>query len=109
MPHLTVSDLMSKDICSIQPHETLARLNNLLIGIHIRHVPVVDEERNVIGLLEFFLNSYIQLGCSTRISLLIRKFYFIENQEKGCRQGELITTNGLREKAYVSENDLGNY
>lgn len=51
MSSLIVSDLMTEKVYSIRPGEDLARLADLMDDIHIRHVPVVDDDRVVIGLV----------------------------------------------------------
>jgi len=51
MSTLLVSDLMTEKVYSIRPGEDLARLADLMDDIHIRHVPVVDEEKMVVGLV----------------------------------------------------------
>lgn len=51
MSSLLVRDLMTEKVYSIRPGEDLARLVDLMDDIHVRHVPVVDDERVVIGLV----------------------------------------------------------
>jgi CBS domain-containing protein len=51
MGKLKVSDLMTERVFSIRANEDLARLNDLMMDLHVRHVPVVDNEKNVIGLV----------------------------------------------------------
>jgi CBS domain-containing membrane protein len=48
---LLVSDLMTEKVYSIRPGEDLARLADLMDDLHVRHVPVVDEDRVVVGLV----------------------------------------------------------
>ena len=48
---LHVRDLMTGRVFSVEPDEDLARLVDLMDDIHVRHVPVVDEDRIVVGLV----------------------------------------------------------
>lgn len=48
---LRVRDLMTDRVFSIQPDEDLARLVEIMDEIHVRHVPVVDADRVVVGLV----------------------------------------------------------
>ena len=48
---LLVSDLMTTEVYSIQPGEDLAKLQELMDEIHVRHVPVVDRQHTVVGLV----------------------------------------------------------
>lgn len=48
---LKVRELMTEKVYSIQPDEDLSRLVELMGDLHIRHVPVVDDEGDVIGLV----------------------------------------------------------
>ena len=51
MSSLLVRDLMTEKVYSIRPGEDLARLIDLMDDIHIRHVPVVDDDRVIVGLV----------------------------------------------------------
>ena len=51
MASLLVRDLMTEKVYSIHPGEDLARLVDLMDDIHVRHVPVVDDERIIVGLV----------------------------------------------------------
>ncbi|MFO1519268.1 MAG: CBS domain-containing protein [bacterium] len=51
MPKLKVRDLMTEKVYSIRPDEDLARLNDLMSDLRVRHVPVVDEEGNLQGIV----------------------------------------------------------
>jgi CBS domain-containing membrane protein len=48
---LRVRDLMTDRVFSIHPDEDLARLVELMDDIHVRHVPVVDTDHTVVGLV----------------------------------------------------------
>ena len=51
MAKLIVSDLMTDKVYSIHQDEDLERLSELMNDIHIRHVPVVDDDGVVQGLV----------------------------------------------------------
>jgi CBS domain-containing membrane protein len=51
MSSLLVRDLMTEKVYSVHPDDDLVRLVDLMADIHIRHVPVVDAERVVVGLV----------------------------------------------------------
>lgn len=51
MAKLLVSDLMTDKVYSIHQDEDLERLHELMNDIHIRHVPVVDDDGIVQGLV----------------------------------------------------------
>lgn len=51
MANLRVEDLMTDMVYSVHQDEDLERLTELMNDIHIRHVPVVDDEGIVQGLV----------------------------------------------------------
>jgi CBS-domain-containing membrane protein len=51
MAKLKVRDLMTEQVLSIRADEDLDKLNSLMGDIHVRHVPVVDDEGEVIGIV----------------------------------------------------------
>ena len=51
MSSLMVRDLMTEKVFSVRPGEDLARLVDLMDDIHVRHVPVVDDDRVIVGLV----------------------------------------------------------
>jgi CBS domain-containing membrane protein len=51
MGQLKVRDLMTDKVYSIKEEEDLARLNDLMNDIRIRHVPVVDEGGELVGIV----------------------------------------------------------
>jgi len=48
---LRVRDLMTDRVFSVEPDEDLARLAELMDEIRVRHVPVVDEDKILVGLV----------------------------------------------------------
>lgn len=51
MENLKVRDLMTENVYSIQADEDLDKLNELMGEIHVRHVPVVDGDGDIVGLV----------------------------------------------------------
>ncbi len=51
MSSLRVRDLMTEKVYSVRPGDDLARLVDLMDDIHVRHVPVVDDDRVIVGLV----------------------------------------------------------
>ena len=51
MEKLRVEDLMTSDVISVRQNEDLATLHDLMMDNHIRHIPVVDDENCVVGLI----------------------------------------------------------
>ena len=46
-----VRDLMTEEVFTLKPGDSLSDLRNLLHDMDVRHVPVVDEEGDLIGLV----------------------------------------------------------
>jgi|APFre7841882630_1041343.scaffolds.fasta_scaffold35927_3 CBS domain-containing membrane protein len=51
MRRLQVRDLMTDTLFTLRPQDDLAVLYDLMDAKHIRHVPVVDRERELVGLV----------------------------------------------------------
>ena len=48
---LTVGDLMTSDVVAVRPGDTLGTLRDLLWEHNIRHMPVVDPDGDLVGLV----------------------------------------------------------
>lgn len=48
---LVVNDLMSQDVFTLRATQTLADVRDLMDAGHLRHVPIVDDEGDFVGLL----------------------------------------------------------
>jgi len=46
-----VRDLMTAEVFTLRPQDDLASLYDLMDGKHIRHVPIVDRDRELVGLV----------------------------------------------------------
>lgn len=51
MKNLKVRDLMTEDVVTVTARSSLADLYDLMDARHIRHVPVVDEEGTLVGIV----------------------------------------------------------
>ncbi len=48
---MLVRDLMTRDVVSAHPDDSLARLRDLMIDRDVRHMPVTEGEGNLVGLV----------------------------------------------------------
>jgi len=51
MRPMQVRDLMTDTVFTLRPQDDLAALYDLMDAKHIRHVPIVDRERELVGLV----------------------------------------------------------
>lgn len=51
MPRMLVRDLMTTEVLAVAPGDTLATLRDLMYRRDIRHVPVVEGDRELVGLI----------------------------------------------------------
>lgn len=51
MPKLLVRDLMTEDVVAVRPADTLATLRNLMAERDVRHMPVVNGDGDLVGLV----------------------------------------------------------
>jgi len=47
----TVRDLMTEQLFTVRPDNDLATVRDLMVDHRIRHIPVVDPEENVVGIV----------------------------------------------------------
>ncbi|MDM8567829.1 CBS domain-containing protein [Candidatus Halobeggiatoa sp. HSG11] len=48
---LTVKDLMSRELHTLKPTDTIQQARELMLEKRIRHVPIIDEDSKFVGLL----------------------------------------------------------
>jgi CBS domain-containing protein len=48
---IKITEVMSTDVYTLSPDDTLSKARGLMMDKRIRHIPVVDEERQLVGLL----------------------------------------------------------
>ncbi len=51
MTNLKVRDLMTEDVATLTSGDNLASLYDIMDGKHIRHVPVVDDDQLLVGIV----------------------------------------------------------
>ncbi len=51
MPVMRVQDLMTRDVIAVHPGDSLARLRDMMIDRDVRHMPVIEGEGNLVGLV----------------------------------------------------------
>jgi CBS domain-containing membrane protein len=76
---ILVRDLMTSEPAALGPHDDLAALYDLLDTRHVRHVPVVDEDGDLVGLvthrdlLRCALGGESDLPLSLQVEMLTQK------------------------------------
>jgi CBS domain-containing membrane protein len=50
---LTVADMMETDLVTLQPSNSLERATSLMLEHRIRHLPVVDNHQQLLGLVSY--------------------------------------------------------
>ena len=48
---IKIAEVMSTDVYTLNPDNTLSQARSLMVDKHIRHIPVIDEDRKLVGLL----------------------------------------------------------
>ncbi|MBI5665757.1 MAG: CBS domain-containing protein [Nitrospirae bacterium] len=69
---LTARDIMTKDVISVKPEATVEELARLLMEHKISGVPVVDEQKNIVGIVTE--NDLIRKNKRLHIPTVIRLF-----------------------------------
>jgi CBS domain-containing membrane protein len=68
--HKRVADLMTRSVFAVGPEDDLALVSFLMSDHDVRHVPVVDEEKNLVGLVsqrDVLRNTLLEGGESSRV------------------------------------------
>ncbi len=68
-----VRDLMTDHVYTLRPHDDLAALYDLMDSRHIRHVPVVDREKDLVGLVTHRDLSRSALGAQEDVPLSVQR------------------------------------
>jgi CBS domain-containing protein len=48
---ITIEEVMTSDVYTLSPEDTLSRARSLMMENNIRHLPVVDEQQHLVGLV----------------------------------------------------------
>lgn len=51
LDRLRVRDLMTAEVFAVRPDDDLTAVRDVLYDRHVRHVPVVDDEHNLVGIV----------------------------------------------------------
>ncbi len=51
MPIMRVRDLMTRDVIAVSPGDSLARLRDLMYDRDVRHMPVIEADGDLVGLV----------------------------------------------------------
>ncbi len=51
MPIMRVRDLMTRDVIAVSPGDSLARLRDMMYDLDVRHMPVIEGDRDLVGLV----------------------------------------------------------
>ena len=51
MSGMLVKHLMTPNVSALSPHDDLAAVRDLMVERHIRHVPIIDSEGDLVGLV----------------------------------------------------------
>jgi len=84
---LLVKDLMTETVHSLGPDDDLATLKDLMDSRHVRHVPVVDEEGELVGLVSH--RDLLRCALTDRAEV---PFSLQRDFLRGIAVGEIMTT-----------------
>jgi CBS domain-containing membrane protein len=101
---ITVQELMSEALYTLSAHDTIHTARELMLEKRIRHVPIVDEEDNLVGLLTKHDVLAVSLSTLAEVENEVR-----DELEEGIPIGEVMITDlmvgylttSLREAARV--------
>ncbi len=48
---MRVRDLMTRDVIAVSPGDSLARLRDMMYDLDVRHMPVIEGDRDLVGLV----------------------------------------------------------
>ena len=51
MATMRVRDLMTQDVIAARPDDSLARLRDMMVDRDVRHMPVIESEKDLVGLV----------------------------------------------------------
>ena len=82
MARLTVADLMTEKVFAVSENDTLATVSDLMDSLHVRHIPVIDKEGGLLGMIS--QRDLIRDGLfSGREVPLSQKRYQLERRKAG--------------------------
>lgn len=87
MRPLSVGEIMTRKVVTMNPEDDLAKLHDRMAECNIRHVPVVDEHGTLVGLV-----SHRDLLRSTLVERPGVSRYVEDSILEGMKVGEVMTT-----------------
>ncbi len=84
---ITVQELMSEALYTLSAHDTIHTARELMLEKRIRHVPIVDEEDNLVGLLTKHDVLAVSLSTLAEVENEVR-----DELEEGIPIGEVMIT-----------------
>lgn len=87
MRPLSVGEIMTRKLVTMRPEDDLAKLHDEMTECHIRHVPVVDDQGTLVGLV-----SHRDLLRSTLVERPGVSSYVEDSILHGMKVGEVMTT-----------------
>ncbi|EDN68667.1 acetoin utilization protein AcuB [Beggiatoa sp. PS] len=85
---MTVKELMSRELYTLKPDDTVHEARQLMLSQQIRHIPVIDEQEQLIGLLS--QRDVLAASISTLADLETQER---EELESGIPINKIMTTN----------------
>jgi CBS domain-containing protein len=86
MTALLVRDLMSSPVLTLQVDQTLPTVEDLMLFEHVRHLPVIDDARHVVGLVSHRDLLRAQISSLTGLSAQQRR-----GRQAGVAVSQLMT------------------
>lgn len=87
MSELLVRDLMTERVLTLEPDDNLATLKDLMDARHVRHVPVVDADGDLVGLVSH--RDLLRCALNERVEI---PFSIQRDVLKGMTIDEIMTT-----------------
>lgn len=121
MKELLVQDIMTETVLSVRENESLLVAYDLMSEYHIRHLPVVDEEEDVIGLISHRdlvagalyadntlpISQLQELLAAMRVKeVMVRSVVTVGSEESAAEAGRLMLENKIGCLPVVEANTL---
>lgn len=103
---LKVSRIMSTDVASVLPFESIYRARALIVQRHVKSLPVVDDERHVIGIVsitDLFTRDLVELEPVE--SMMTTPVVTLEENAPVAELVGLMTDSGHRHLPIVDDDD----
>lgn len=91
---MLVKEVMSVDVITVSPHETLAGLIGTLLKSNCHLLPVVDEEMNVVGVINFKDIMKLFISHNPTLERLLKSSHDYRFEEEDILDMELLPEMG---------------